>query len=94
MKLNEFPKQIAKNAIKQTLKEKEQNNVNEENENMIKMILPYEKGISEAISRMCKRFNIKITHTKSRSLNQLLVKPARRKKRKRRRNGTRSHVQG
>ena len=76
MELNEFPKQIVKNAIKQTLNEKEQNNVKEENENMIKMFLPFEKGISEAISRMSKRFNVKVIHTKSRSLNSL-VKPAR-----------------
>ena len=74
MQLNEYPRSIVKKAITETLNPKPKEKKDKEDENMIKMYLPYEKGISENIARISRKFNVKLVNTKGKSL-QKLVKP-------------------
>ena len=61
MQLNEFPKVIVKKAIHETLrKSKPSKKKNEDDEYAIRMYMPYEKGISENIARIGKKFNVKL----------------------------------
>ena len=75
MQLNELPKAIVKKAIHETLsKSKPSKKKNEDDEYTIRMYVPYEKGISENIARIGKKFNVKLVHTKGKSLKNLLVR--------------------
>ena len=38
----------------------------------IKLFMPYEKGISEKISSLRKRYNVKVIHTKNKSLKNIV----------------------
>ena len=73
MQLNEFPKVIVKKVIHETLsKSKASKKKNKDDEYAIKMYMPYEKGISENIARIGKKFNVKLVHTKGKSLKTCL----------------------
>ena len=75
MQLNEFPKVIVKKAIHETLsKSKVSKKKNEDDEYAIKMYMPYEKGISENIARIGKKFNVKLVHTKGKSLKNMFMR--------------------
>ena len=75
MQLNEFPKVIVKKAIHETLsKSKPSKKKNEDDEYAIRMYMPYEKGISENIARIGKKFNVKLVHTKGKSLKNMFVR--------------------
>ena len=75
MQLNEFPKVIAKKVIHETLsKSKASKKENEDDEYAIKMYMPYEKGISENIARIGKKFNVKLVHTKGKSLKNMFMR--------------------
>ncbi|XP_066925562.1 uncharacterized protein [Clytia hemisphaerica] len=76
MQLNDFPNNVVKRTIKESLKPNEKKKVRDENEeNMTKMYLPYEKGISEKISAKSKHYNVKLVNTKGKTLgNALKVK--------------------
>ena len=75
MQLNEFPKVIVKKAIHETLsKNKPSKKKNEDDEYAIRMYMPYEKGISENIARIGKKFNVKLVHTKGKSLKNMFVR--------------------
>ena len=75
MQLNEFPKVIVKKVIHETLsKSKASKKKNEDDEYAIKMYMPYEKGISENIARIGKKFNVKLVHTKGKSLKNMFMR--------------------
>ena len=76
MQLNDFPSNVVKRTIKESLKPNEKKKVRDDDEeNMIKMYLPYEKGVSEKIAAKCKRYNVKLVNTKGKTLgNALKVK--------------------
>ena len=71
MELNDFPKKLIQKTIKNTLN-RETENKNKEGDNSIKLFLPYERGISEQISKMSKNCNVKVVHTKGKSLQNLV----------------------
>ena len=66
MELNDFPKKLIEKTIKNTLN-RETENKNKEDDNSIKLFLPYERGISEQITKMSKNYNVKVVHTKGKS---------------------------
>ena len=73
MQLNEFPKNIIKRTMRETLQPKRQKKNNDnDNEKMIKMYLPYEKGISEKIASISRKFNIRLINTKGKTLKNLV----------------------
>ena len=75
MQLNEFPKVIVKKAIHETLsKSKPSKKKNEDDEYAIRMYMPYEEGISENIARISKKLNVKLVHTKGKSLKNMFVR--------------------
>ena len=71
MELNDFPKKLIQKTIKNTLN-RETENKNKEDDNSIKLFLPYERGISEQITKMSKNYNVKVVHTKGKSLQSLV----------------------
>ena len=76
MQLNDFPSNIVRRTIKESLKPNEKEKVQDDDEKMIKMYLPYEKGISEKIAAKSKHYNVKLVNTKGKTLgNALKVKP-------------------
>ena len=72
MLLNEFPKSLIERTITKTLHNHNNKKKENENENMIRMYIPYEKGISENISRVCRKFNVQLVHTRNKSLNNMV----------------------
>ena len=74
IKLNDFPSNVIDKVIHETLNNTHHNNDNkrENNENEIIMHIPYERGISEKISRKAKRFGITTRFTKTKSLKSIL----------------------
>ena len=75
MQLNEFPKVIVKKVIHETLsKSKASKKKNEDDEYAIKMYMPYEKGISENIVTIGKKFNVKLVRTKGKSLKNMFMR--------------------
>ena len=63
---------IIERAIKETLQERKSIQKNDDEVEMIRMFLPYEKGLSEKISRTCKKYNVKLIHTQSKALKNVL----------------------
>ena len=75
MQLNQFPKVIVKKAIHETLsKSKPSKKKNEDDEYTIRMYMSYEIGNSENITRIGKKFNVKLVHTKGKSLKNMFVR--------------------
>ena len=75
MQLNQFPKVIVKKPIHETLsKSKPSKKKNEDYEYAIRMYMSYEIGISENITRIGKKFNVKLVHTKGKSLKNMFVR--------------------
>ena len=72
MELNGFPKKLTERTIKNSLKEKVNKEASNDDENWINLYLPYEKGISEKIAKFSKKYNVKVVHTKSKSLKNVL----------------------
>ena len=70
--MNEFPKNIVERVIKETLHETENTKKNDDENEMIRMFLPYEKGLSENISRISKKYNVKLIHTQSKALKNIV----------------------
>ena len=73
MALNDFPQDVISKTITETLKYQYGKRKNErvnESENDLKIYLPYEKGISERLSRLAKKFHVKIVHKSTISLKQ------------------------
>ena len=71
MELNDFPSTLVQKTIKNTLHKDSEYKI-QEDDYLLKLFLPYEKGISEQISRICKKYNIKVVHTKSKSLKNIV----------------------
>ena len=71
MELNDFPKTLVQKTIKNTLHKDIENKI-QEDDYSLKLFLPYEKGISEQISRICRKFNVRVVHTKGRSLKNIV----------------------
>ena len=72
MEMNEFPKNIVERVIKETLHETENTKKNDDENEMIRMFLPYQKGLSENISRISKKYNVKLIHTQSKALKNIV----------------------
>ena len=71
MQLNDYPKQLVKKTIKNSMRHRAGNKadkVNSEIENNIKLYLPYEKGITEKISRIAAKYNVSVIHINNTSL--------------------------
>ena len=69
MELNDFPRNLVKKTIGNTLNAMEKRTKENTIENEpIPLFLPYEKGISEEIAKMSKKYNVRIVHTKNLSL--------------------------
>ena len=63
MELNDFPENIVKKTIKNHLKKRDKpRKENDEVQQQIPLYLPYEKGISEKISRLAKKYNVKVVN--------------------------------
>ena len=75
MQLTEFQKVIVKKAIHETLrKNKPSKKKNEDDEYASRMYMLYENGISENIARIGNKLNVKLVHTKGKSLKNLFVR--------------------
>ena len=67
MLLNEFPEKLIIKTMKEALSERKLER-KQENENCLKMFVPYEKGVSEKLSNIAKRFNVQLINKKGKSL--------------------------
>ena len=73
MELNDFPKTLVQKTIRKTLNPAlKQNKIDDNNSNRIPLFIPYEKGLSEGISRVAKKFNVRLVNTKGTSLKQVV----------------------
>ena len=73
MELNDFPENIVKKTIKNHLKKRDKpRKENDDVQQQIPLYLPYEKGISEKISRLAKKYNVKVVNKKGKSLENIL----------------------
>ena len=74
MWLKDFPKKSYKKAISDTLRyQQSAGKVKEDNESGIKLYFPCESVITGRISRLAKRFNIKVVNTNTTSLKQKMI---------------------
>ena len=73
MELNDFPENIVKKTIKNHLKKQDKlRKENDDVQQQIPLYLLYEKGISEKISRLAKKYNVKVVNQKGKSLENIL----------------------
>ena len=72
MELNDFPTKLVTKTIKKTLSSHNKNKKVREEDHSINLYLPYEKGLSEQISKMSKIYNVKVIHTKNKSLKDIM----------------------
>ena len=71
MQLNDYPKPLVKKTIINLMRHHVGNKadkVNSEIENNIKLYLPYEKGITEKISRIAAKYSVSVIHINNTSL--------------------------
>ena len=71
MDLNDFPKHIVRKTINKLLEPKNGENVTDEHENMVKLFIPFEKGISQKLAKVCRKYNMKLIHTKAKQLKSM-----------------------